>query len=298
VIKARPAPGLALPTSWAAITHRLAALADRQLFFLGGAPRSGTTWLQQMLDAHPDVACRGEGLFLHHLAVPLEQMMAERAKVIDSKNRELFSHTGGFPQFAPAGTEYLVGAAILLAMDRFGEDCRAVGEKTPENVFFFPRLLALFPHARFIAIARDPRDVLSSAWHFFGKRHGQSLADFVRAALPSMDAGARAMLAFAEAQPAHTMLVTYEALRRDPAPVLTALFALLGVATDARTIAHIVARTDFSAATGGRMAGIAADGSFFRRGIVGDWRQTFTPEVEDLVLDALGWMFPRFGWER
>ncbi len=268
------------------------------MFFIGGAPRSGTTWLQQMLDAHPAVACRGEGLFLHHLAVPLEQLMAERTRVISAKNRDLFRHTGGFPHLAPADVEHLVGTAILLALNRYGADCSAVGEKTPENVFFFPRLHGLFPHARFIAIARDPRDVLSSAWHFFGKQHGQALPDFVRAALPSMEAGARAMLAFAEAQPAQTMLVTYEALRQAPAPVLTALFTLLGVAADAPTVAQVVAATEFSAATGGRAAGTTAEGSFFRRGIVGDWRQTFTPELEVLVMEALGWTFPRFGWVR
>jgi hypothetical protein len=142
--------------SWAEGTARLAAIAERRLFFIGGAPRSGTTWLQQMLDAHPAICCRGEGLFLHHFAVPLERMLSERALVIAGKNRDLFSHTGGFAQYAPADSEHLVATAILLAFARFapGADCRALGEKTPENAFFFPRLRAMFPDARFIGIAR------------------------------------------------------------------------------------------------------------------------------------------------
>ncbi len=282
--------------SWNAINDRLTTLSSRQLFFVGGAPRSGTTWLQQMLDAHPAVGCRGEGLFLHHLAVPLERMMADRAQTIDAKNRELFTHTGGFVQFAAADVEHLVGTAILLAMDRYGADCQAIGEKTPENVFFFPRLRALFPCAKFIAIARDPRDVLSSAWHFFGKPAGQPLADFVRAALPSMDAGARAMLAFAADAPQQTRLVTYEALRQDPCAALAELFGLLGVSADPELLAGIVRDTEFAAQTGGRAAGIVADGSFFRRGISGDWRQTLTPDMNEEILRSLGWIFPKFGW--
>ena len=49
--------------SWSDRQADLAALAQRQLFFVGGAPRSGTTWVQHILDSHPDVSCRGEGTF-------------------------------------------------------------------------------------------------------------------------------------------------------------------------------------------------------------------------------------------
>jgi hypothetical protein len=283
---------------WSDRTRRLAALAERRLFFVGGAPRSGTTWLQQMLDAHPQVCCRGEGLFLHHLTVPLERLMAERAPVIEGKNRELFGHTGGFPLHAPGDVEHLAATAILLALDRYnaGPECRAIGEKTPENVFFFPRLMAMFPDARCIGIVRDPRDVLSSAWHFFGKKHGQDIGSFIRAALPSMEAGARAMVAFAHAQPATCRLVTYESLRGNPAPVLAALFALLDVETDAAILDRIIAATTFAAATGGRAAGVAQEGSFFRRGIIGDWRETLPPEQNRAIFQVLGWMFADFGW--
>jgi hypothetical protein len=53
---------------WAAQQQELLRLAGCQLFFAGGAPRSGTTWLQLLLDSHPEVCCRGEGLFQKHLA--------------------------------------------------------------------------------------------------------------------------------------------------------------------------------------------------------------------------------------
>lgn len=33
------------------------------VFFLVGAPKSGTGWLMKLLDAHPEVFCRGEGRF-------------------------------------------------------------------------------------------------------------------------------------------------------------------------------------------------------------------------------------------
>src|ERR1700712_5813674 len=155
--------------SWIEHHRDLAQLAERQLFLVGGAPRSGTTWLQQILDSHPDSSCRGEGLFHKHLATSLEAAMAARGEALDAKNSGLFAHSGGYPLPLAEDTEFLLGSAILLALRQqsTGRSCRAIGEKTPENVFFFPRFQRLFPTAKLICIASDPRDVLSSAWHFF-----------------------------------------------------------------------------------------------------------------------------------
>lgn len=205
--------------SWVERQAQLANVARLQMFFIGGAPRSGTTWLQQLLDAHPQVSCKGEGLLQKHLAEPLENMMAARTQSLANKNTALFHHTGGYPLPMPDDTEHLLGTGILLALQRqgYGEDCRAIGEKTPENVFFFPRLKKLFPQSKFVAIARDPRDVLTSAWHFFN--NGITGADvktakerFIRNALPSLDHGAASMMALSQEFPADYAMVTYEAL--------------------------------------------------------------------------------------
>jgi hypothetical protein len=290
--------------SWADGQAELARLAQQQLFFVGGAPRSGTTWLQQILDSHPDISCHGEGFFSKELALPLETMMAQRRKLLDSKNTTLFQHTGGYPLPAADDVEHVIATAILLALRQqtAGRAYRAIGEKTPENVFFFPRLSQMFPTAKFIAIARDPRDVLTSAWHFFRKAvpsEDQVAAKtaFIRGAMPSLAQGARAMIAFGERNPDAYAMVTYEALQRDPQPVVAGLFRLLGVSDEPAVVAACLERTSFAVATGGRPAGVAEDGSFFRKGIAGDWRSTMTPDMSDLMVRELGWMFPHFGWE-
>ena len=81
-------------------TRALADLAGKQLFFVGGAPRSGTTWLQQLLNAHPDCSCRGEGLFWAQLATPLDALMTARGVVVsvnsdsDERIRRLYQEAG------------------------------------------------------------------------------------------------------------------------------------------------------------------------------------------------------------
>jgi hypothetical protein len=290
--------------SWAECQAELAGFAQRQLFFVGGAPRSGTTWLQQMLDCHPDVSCRGEGLFWNQLVVPLESLMAQRRQALEAKNTKLFRHTGGFPLPAPDHAEFLLGSAILLALRQQSADkpCLAVGEKTPENVFLFPRLKRLFPNAKLIAIARDPRDVLTSAWYFFhkpvaGEDEVAAKKAFILSALPSLGEGARAMLTLSERHPADARIVTYEGLRQTPAPILAQLFRLLGVSDREEVVAECLARTSFAALSGGRAAGVEQNGSFFRKGAVRDWTSTLTPEMNEMVLRELGWMLPHFGWQ-
>jgi Sulfotransferase family len=288
--------------NWTERQQEIARLAERQLFFIGGAPRSGTTWLQHILDCHPDVSCRGEGLFLKHLAAPLDSLMAQRCRELEAKNITIFQHSGGYPLPAADDTEFLLRTAILLALRRqnAGKACLAIGEKTPENVFFFPRLKALFPGAKLICIARDPRDVLTSAWHFFQKTAEQddiaAKMAFIQIALPSLAEGARSMIALAERYCADCMIVTYEALRETPEPIVAKLFRFLAVSARDEIVADCIKKTSFASLTGGRAAGVEHRGAFFRRGVIGDWASTLTPEMNEMILKELGWMFPYFRW--
>ena len=156
---------------WAETAGALQRIAGRQIFFVGGAPRSGTTWLQHMLDAHPDASCQGEGLFAKMLYPLLDGFLDSWRLKLDEKNRAVFAHLAGYALPGQEERHFLAASMILLAFRRQagGRGCLAYGGETPEKIFFFLKLLALFPKAKFIAIARDPRDVLTSAWHYFRK---------------------------------------------------------------------------------------------------------------------------------
>jgi hypothetical protein len=289
--------------SWIERQADLVRLAGLQLFFVGGAPRSGTTWLQLLLDSHPQVSCRGEGLFGKHLAEPLEALAGRRREALAAKNGGIFRDIGGYPLPEAADTDMILATAVLLALERQrdGKSCRAVGEKTPENVFFFTRMKRLFPAAKFIGIARDPRDVLTSAWHFFhkaasGEEEAAAKLGFIRSALPSLNHGARTMLSLREQFPSDSMIVTYERMRAAPEDIAGALFRFLEVSDDPGVVADCVARTSFAALTGGREAGVIRNGSFLRSGVSGDWRSAFSPAMNAMILGELGWMFPVYGW--
>jgi len=286
--------------SWPQRQAEVAALAKRQLFFVGGAPRSGTTWLQHILDAHPDISCRGEGHFLQFLATPMGAVMQHRRDQLQAKNTRLFRDLGGYPLPDPEDVEFLVGSAILMALAQQcdGHPYPIVGEKTPENVFYFPNLKRLFPAAKFVGIARDPRDILVSAWHLIPPERRQALEQmaFVRQAVGAVGQFTTGMLSLQRRYPADALIVTYEALLREPEATVAALYRFLGAADSPAIVADSIARTSF-AAMSGRPAGVEDNGAFMRKGVAGDWRTHLTPEMNQLILDQSGSLFPQFGWE-
>jgi hypothetical protein len=290
--------------SWSDRQAELAALSQRQLFFVGGAPRSGTTWVQHILDSHPDVSCRGEGHFLHSLAEPMDGLVRRRREELEAKNNKLFKGMEGYPLPAAGDFELLVGTGVLLALSQqsMGRTCLAVGEKTPENAFYFPNLKRLFPGAKFIGVARDPRDILTSAWHLVRRRDAQgeeteAKSAFVRSAVAAVGQFLRALLDLRRRFPADAMIVTYEDLSCTPDTALAQMFRFLGVTDATEVVARSIEQTRFASMNGGRPSGEERSGSFFRKGVAGDWVTTLTPELSAMVVKEIGWMFAEFGWQ-
>ena len=291
--------------AWLADYEQLADLAGRQLFFIGGAPRSGTTWLQHLLDAHPDISCRGEGLFQQELARPMDAVMAQRRQALADKNATTFKDFAGFALPAERNSDVLLGTAILLELRQqcAAKPCHAVGEKTPENVFLFPRLKRLFPQAKFIGIARDPRDSLSSAWHFWAKPNlgrggGAAQAEFVMAELAGLEEGLGCCLDHAAAYPDDCRIFTYESLLRIPEPIVAGLFRFLDVSDAPDLVRGCVEAGSFMRLSGGRAPGDELDAAFLRKGVAGDWATTLPAGLADAIVDRLAWAFTAFGWSR
>ena len=290
---------------WLDTQRGLAEIAGRQLFFVGGAPRSGTTWVQELLDLHPAVSCRGEGLFHQDLARPLDALMGARSMALANKNGTTFRHAKGYPLPAEDDADTLLGTAVLLALRRQcgGQAYEAIGEKTPENVFLFPRLKRLFPTARFIGIARDPRDSLSSAWHFWAKANlgaggRNAMAAFIDASLPAIEEGLQNFVIYSEELPDDCRIFTYEQLMDMPEAITAGLCRFLGVSDDAALVAACVKGAAFPAVSGGRQRGQTREGAFHRKGVIGDWAATFPPDLAAGIVARLDWAYDFFGWTR
>ena len=131
-----------------------AGAGPRRLAFLGGHPRSGTTLLEQILGAHPEIQAFDESdAFVNEIWNPLAPLNAPRALTLPELN------SLGTGRCGEMRRRY--GRSLLreLAGDP-GE--KLLLDKNPSPTFALHLWLRLFPELKVIIALRDPRDVVIS----------------------------------------------------------------------------------------------------------------------------------------
>ncbi|MER5173779.1 sulfotransferase family protein [Thioclava kandeliae] len=131
--------------------------ARPQPCFLVGAPRSGTTWLQRVLQAHPAICGGEESHFFTLLAHPMTEtdVMAEYG---DRPVGPLaYVSRGEFD-----GILLDVWDKLFTRTWAAKPDAIVHLEKTPFHSLCMEQILHLFPQARFVHLVRDSRAVSAS----------------------------------------------------------------------------------------------------------------------------------------
>lgn len=266
---------------------KVALVLGQQKFFIAGTERSGTTWLQIMLNGHPDIACRGEGHFVDHLIPKIDDLFDEYQSTIGAFNKSYFKDTDGFPTPNDAHRTFIKRMSIAMLMADFDTDKvqPVYGEKTPGNVRHLDTLLGLFPNARFVFIVRDGRDVAVSLWHHGRRKNAPDrppLGDLAKGLASSWQSDIKKLMNFRDRYPKRTHIVRYEDLHSTPDTELTDLFKFLDVAVTDETISAAIEAGDFKKFSGGRTRGEEDNSAQFRKGIVGDWQN-----YEDTDIDTI-----------
>jgi len=289
-----------------ALHAEIAALRQKQIFFIGGAAKSGTTWLQVLLDQHPAISCNGEGHFPTYLIPRVIGAADEYNQDIAWKNQTIFGELPGYPVLGEDQIFYLWASAIALQLSAQAKDpaIRLIGEKTPDNVRFFALLAGAFPTAKFIQIVRDGRDCAVSGW-FHNLRVSPdwthetfaSMDEYVAAIAGEWAENVGAGSRFGEARPDSYLAIRYEDLAAEPAPVLARVLDFLGAQTAPEILAACLGAGSFAALSGGRAPGQESRDSFFRKGVAGDWRNHFTAETSALFEEKAGEWLVRYGYD-
>jgi len=131
--------------TWAAHFPERKREAIPSLAFLGGHPRSGTTLLEQVLDAHPAVAALDEPTAFLDVLQPEFHRSKELSGVRLNALRRLYVQA----LLREAGP----GGAGKLLLD-----------KNPSPTARLPLWLKVFPELRVLIALRDPRDVVLSCY--------------------------------------------------------------------------------------------------------------------------------------
>jgi hypothetical protein len=267
--------------------------------FIVGCPRSGTTLLRRILDAHPQLAITRETHWITQEAVdrPVGPDLLARLATVERFARMEVDQAElerllARPQ--PVSYAEFVSAVFDLYGKAHGK--RLVGDKVPGYVMEMPHLHRLFPHARFVHLIRDGRDVCSSALDWkrmhsvFAKRPGWE-ADRVATTALWWEQRVRAGRA-AGAQLGDGLYreLRYEALVTDPERTCRALCDFLDVPYSDRMLAFNEGRERDDAALSAKRAWrpITPGLRNWRTEMAGDDAERFEAAAGPL-LDELGY---------
>lgn len=243
-----------------------------------GAPRSGTTYLTELLNQHPDVFVTNEtGIFV----------WAHQSLNILPQEEPFFFHSHR-DQF----TEYLHERCPDLIRDfyrRLGPGKRYWGDKNPHYVDpkyqgCLELITSFYPGTKFIHIVRDGRDVVSSlvrkGWVNFEVAHR------VWVNFPTIGRS------FGRSQPAGCYLeLRYEQLIDDDAAVAAEILGFLGLEATPSVLEFCaqqrVERTPFRHPTRDLTRGAEAS----------DWAGLLTQEEQLHSLELIGEQLVELGYE-
>lgn len=204
------------------------------LIFLVSQPRAGSTLLQRILGAHPEIHTVGEPWLMLH---PLHALKASgyRADYDEAAARQAL---GYFLDTLPHGSTEYVEAVRYMAAYLYGRALEVSGkrlflDKTPRYYFVIPELLKVFPSARFIVLFRNPLSVLYSMMEAWTEPTSSMLT---RKVVPDLIEAPKLLVDGVAVLGSKATTVKYEELVADPESQIRRLCDALNVGFHARLI--------------------------------------------------------------
>jgi hypothetical protein len=182
--------------------------------FVVGVPRSGTTWVENMLLAHPQ---------LDGPRVETSIFVSLRPLWNNDRLREWMS------------TEQLTAAVRSFVSELLAAFGPRLVEKTPLHAEHMPMIEAVFPDASFISVHRDGRDVVQSLLQM------ESATDDVAVAATRWAEITREVSATLPTL-RHAVDLRYESVLADPVGAMADVFAWLGLPADESVRAEVRVR--------------------------------------------------------
>jgi len=269
------------------------SINESQYFLVGGPPKSGTTWVKLILNNHPEVICVGEGGFYHHYRDFLDIIKRDlRRDYVD--------------WFFPVRNEnfeylFLIKSLCMSYFEHYKSlwpSVKAVGDKSPSNALYYNEILDSFPNVKLIHITRNPLDVVVSRifheWNLYrtGKRSLSILDEkqyneidhwikYEKGFFRNMDLITfiieewieynKQAIDLVERGKENVIILKYEDLQNNFENEVKRLFSFLNLNLNDYLLSYISNNTSFEKLSG-RKKGQEYKTSFYRKGIVGDWK--------------------------
>jgi hypothetical protein len=258
-------------------------MIDSSPIIIFGAPRSGTTYLNKVLNQHPDV-------FVSH-EIRLFAWLHECLKVLPQQDRFLVTCREQFTRHLRDSFPELVRGFYA----KMWPNARHWGDKNPHyadsaNKGCLNTIMEIFPGAKFIHLIRDGRDVVSSLVRKYDDdgRPWTNLTTAPKIWVNHINIGCEFGATIPERQ---YMEVRYERMVREDVDVARQVFEFLGIAFHEQVESFCrkqqESRTPFSGPTRDLSGDVTAS----------DWGKLFTPTQQSEILNVIGPNLVKTGYE-
>jgi len=250
----------------------------QSLFFCGGPPKSGTTFLQRLLDIHPDVSCPSEDnlAFLANRIFSIHEAYNKNLRIVASR----------------IGVETCPLVDINVYYQAYGNLVREIAKNrssgepilgVSDNGFLLnnlaPFLQNIFEGSRAILIFRNPIDTAVSAWkhnHNLYKKEGNkrhldimkingklNLEEYVLSGSKQWNIKTKEHLQTARKLSDRVLVVTYEALLENKTETLKKILGFLGCTYNEAVVSRMIKNSAFDV-----MKSTSSNPDFFSSGEV------------------------------
>jgi hypothetical protein len=219
-------------------------LKSKAPVFLVGCPRSGTTLLQSLLAAHPEIASFPESKFFQYLVPkyePRRLALGMVSRQLRPRLTQFFENELNRPEMLqrlpriPLMSHYTRRFIKILSLLAEEQGKNLVLEKTPDHVYYLESIKKFVSGAKIIHLLRSGADVVASLYevtHQYPQGFGGAwdIDLCIKCWTMAVEISLRHLH-----QPNH-ILVRYEHLVEDPHLVLSQLCEFIGVEFDERML--------------------------------------------------------------
>lgn len=288
-------------------------MAQPELHFVISAPRSGSTWLTNALNQHPEIFATEHRLFGDFCEIWKDNNGSSSPRITFDKYAKAFSVHYFFEQMGMDRQQFLdafersfANFVVSFAQNRTNK--RIVVDKiTPypgTSALVVARIRKLFPESKIVRLVRDGRDVLTSGTYdwllkdahgspryaYFIEKRPIVLKRFFDDAVIEKWANNWKETIDAFQVPADANL-SYESMKSDLAGQLKTIFKTVGtrdVAADDEAAIAATEATRFQSVTGRSAGDSSSPTAKARKGVAGDWKNHFTRRDGQLFHEIAG----------
>jgi hypothetical protein len=271
-----------------------------KLFFVTGRSKAGTTWMARLLNSHPSLYCS------YYEYTPCHQ------------DRE-FKYAAAYPRTIPAWLEDALaervwtllknGLIASLICECNTLSAQKLGDKSTRQSVSC--ILEMFPKTQVIVMLRDFRDCAVSqaymesrftTWEGYFTDPGMKALDseFLREYLRNYESHTDFEICsrLASERPEQVIIVRYEDMKSKPEATLRGVFEFLEVTATDSLVKKCLDMNTFEKLSNGRQPGEEDASHFYRKGIIGDWRNHFSVENVAIFKEIAGDTLIAAGYEQ